>query len=150
MENGIYKLNLKDLEGNDISLSAFKGKVVLIVNIASRCGLTHQLKGLEELYEKYSKDGFEVLAFPSNDFNQEPKEADKITEFCTRNYGVKFPIFEKDHVRGKKAQPLYRYLAENSKMAFWPNYPVWNFQKYLVDKKWPHGYLFYAMDEAFE
>jgi glutathione peroxidase len=135
MEMSIYDFEAKDLEGKTVKLADYKGKVLLIVNIASRCGQTFQLEGLQRIYEKYKDKGFEILAFPSNEFSaQMPENGDKITEFCNKNYGVTFKIFEKDKVKGSNAQPLYKYLAEKTKIAFVNNYPVWNFQKYLVDR----------------
>ena len=86
------------------------------------------------MYEKYKPQGFEILGFPSNDFAQEAKEGAKITEFCQVNYGVQFKIFAKNKVKGSDAQPLYKYLAEQTKVAFFNNYPIWNFQKYLIGR----------------
>jgi len=135
MADSIYDFEVKDLTGKPVKLAQYKGKVLLVVNIASKCGLTPQLDGLETLYKKYKDKGFEVLAFPSNDFMQEPKEGDKISEFCSVNYGVDFKIFEKGKVKGADAQPVYQYLGGQSKrLLFFKNFPVWNFHKYLVDK----------------
>lgn len=134
MNRTIYDFEVTDLGGRKVNLEQYKGKVLLIVNIASKCGNTPQLGGLEHLYEKYKDRGFEILAFPSNDFHQEPKEGEKIMAFCVANYGVKFKVFQKGPVKGKNAQPLYKFLAERSKVAFINNYPIWNFQKYLVDR----------------
>src|SRR3954468_3640184 len=114
MTTSIYDFEVKGLDGKSAKLADYKGKVLLIVNIASKCGQTPQLGTLEKLYEKYKDRGFEILAFPSNDFAQEPKEGDKIMEFCTRNYGVQFPVFEKGKVRGNSVQPLYQYLAKET------------------------------------
>jgi len=135
MEKSFYDYEVKDLGGKTVPLSNYKGKVLLIVNIASKCGLTPQLNGLEELYEKYRSKGFEILGFPSNDFaEQTPENGEGIQEFCSVNYGVQFKILEKNKVRGAEAQPLYKYLAKEAKIAFVDNYPVWNFHKYLVDR----------------
>jgi glutathione peroxidase len=134
MTDTIYDFEVNDLAGKPVKLADYKGRVLMIVNIASRCGQTPQLKGLEELYDKYNKQGFEILAFPSNDFMQEPKEGNEIAQFCQRNYGVKFRIFEKGHVRGNGAIPLYKYLAGKTKLMFRNNYPIWNFQKYIIDR----------------
>jgi glutathione peroxidase len=134
MTTSIYDFEVKGLDGKSAKLADYKGKVLLIVNIASKCGQTPQLGTLEKLYEKYRDKGFEILAFPSNDFAQEPKEGDKIQEFCTRNYGVQFPVFEKNKVRGASAQPLYQYLAKQTGNLLRTNYPIWNFQKYIVDR----------------
>ena len=134
MPLSIYDFEVKNLAGKKVKLADYKGKVLLIVNIASQCGNTPQLDGLEKLYEKYKDQGFEILAFPSNDFMQEPKEGSDIQQFCSKNYGVKFPIFEKGKVRGANAQPLYQFLAGEVKMGPFNNYPLWNFQKYLVGR----------------
>ncbi|HWB62740.1 MAG TPA: glutathione peroxidase, partial [Chitinophagales bacterium] len=134
MANSIYDFEVTTLEGKPVKLSAYKGKVLLIVNIASKCGYTPQLGGLEHLYETYKAQGFEVLGFPSNDFHQEPKNGDAIGEFCSRNYGVQFPVMEKGPVKGNNAQPLFNYLAENARMMGFKNYPKWNFYKYLINR----------------
>jgi glutathione peroxidase len=134
MANSVYDFEVKGLDGKSVKLDTYKGKVLLIVNIASKCGQTPQLGGLQELYEKYRDKGFEILAFPSNDFAQEPKEGDKISEFCSVNYGVRFKVFAKGKVRGGAAQPLYQYLAKETKVFLAPNYPIWNFQKYVIDR----------------
>ncbi len=135
MAQSIYDFEVKDLTGKPVKLEQYKGKVLLVVNIASKCGLTPQLKGLEKIYKQYKEKGFEILAFPSNDFMQEPKEGADIAEFCSINYGVDFKVFEKGKVKGDNAQPVYQYLGGNTKrFGLFNNYPVWNFQKYLVDK----------------
>ncbi|MFM2306926.1 MAG: hypothetical protein RLZZ367_1595 [Bacteroidota bacterium] len=149
MAESIYDIELKGLDGRPVKLSTYKGKVLLIVNIASKCGQTPQLKELQNTYKKYRDKGFEILAFPSNDFAQEPKEGAQILEFCTRNYGVEFKIFAKNKVRGKNAQPLYRYLAGQTSLLGLNIYPMWNFHKYVIDRngrfvdwfnpwKWPN------------
>lgn len=133
--DSIYDFTAHDLAGKKINLADYKGKVLLIVNIASQCGNTPQLGSLQKLYEKYKKDGFEILGFPSNQFaGQEPLSGNSISEFCSVNYGVNFKIFEKGKVKGSDAQPLFKYLASKTKIAFIDNYPVWNFQKYLIDR----------------
>jgi len=134
MEQSVYNFQVKGLDGKPVKLSSYKGKVLLIVNIASKCGLTPQLDTLQKLYEKYQDKGFEILAFPSNDFMQEPRQGEKVQEFCTRNYGVQFKIFEKNKVKGAEAQELYQYLAEQTGNFFRKNYPMWNFQKYIIDR----------------
>lgn len=131
-EKSIYSVPLTTLQGEKTDLSKFKGQVLLIVNTASECGFTGQYKGLQAIYEKYQKDGFTVLGFPSNDFGaQEPGSAKEIAEFCDRKYRVKFPLFEKNPVGGKDRQPLYSHLIENgpSKEAV-----AWNFEKFLVSR----------------
>lgn len=136
MANSIYGFEVNDISGKKIKLSDYRGKVLLIVNTASACGLTPQLKGLQQLYEKYKDKGFEILAFPSADFaGQEPLQGSAIQNFCEVNYGVSFKIFEKGKVKGKNAQPLFRFLAKATKQFLLrDNYPLWNFQKYLIDR----------------
>lgn len=131
----IYDFEVKDLAGKTVKLSDYRGKVLLFVNIASRCGLTQQLDGLEKLHQKYRDEGFEILAFPSNDFlRQQPEDGMAIEEFCRDKYKTAFKIFAKNKVKGKSAQPVYKYLAEQTKILGFNNYPVWNFQKYLIDR----------------
>ncbi|EIC20476.1 glutathione peroxidase [Thiorhodovibrio frisius] len=109
----------------------YQGKVVLMVNTASKCGFTGQYEGLEALYDKYGERGLVVLGFPSNDFaNQEPGSEEKIQEFCRLTYSVEFPMFEKSHVKKGKASPLFQYLAEQTGV-----YPKWNFYKYLINRE---------------
>lgn len=134
MANTIYDFEVKGLDGKAVKLSEYKGKVLLIVNIASKCGETPQLEGLQKLYKKYHKKGLEILAFPSNDFMQEPKEGSNIQEFCSVNYGVEFKIFAKNHVKGTRAQPLYKHLAGQTSVMGLKVYPMWNFHKYIVDR----------------
>ncbi|MBK7147821.1 MAG: glutathione peroxidase [Bacteroidetes bacterium] len=128
-EPSIYNLEVKDLSGKPVKLSAYKGKTLLIVNTATKCGLTPQLDALQKVYEKYKGKGLEILGFPSNSFMQEPKEGSDIGQACAINYGVTFKMFEKNAVRGSNAQPLYKLLKKETGYA-----PIWNFQKYLVDK----------------
>ncbi len=135
MAKSIYDFEVKGLDGKTVKLSDYKGKVLLIVNTASACGLTPQLDTLQKLYDKYQAKGFEILAFPSDQFaGQEPLKGDAIQEFCSVNYGVKFKILAKNKVKGNEAQPVYKYLAEQSKVLGFNNYPIWNFQKYLIDR----------------
>lgn len=132
----IYQFTVKDLYGKEVSLTDYKGKVLLIVNTASRCGLTPQLKGLESLYETYKDRGLVVLGFPSNDFaGQEPLEGEAIAEFCTKNYGVTFPVFDKVKVKGQDACPLYQFLADIERNGKVDTKPGWNFHKYLIDRE---------------
>lgn len=129
-QEGIYKFKMPDIHGDTHSLREYRGKVLLIVNVASKCGFTPQYEALQKLYEKYRDQGFLVLAFPANDFlRQEPGSDAEIFEFCRSNYGVTFPVFSKIHVKGKKIHPLYRYLREESGRDV-----KWNFQKYLIDR----------------
>ena len=128
----LYGFRLPDIDGHPVDLKTFKGKVLLIVNTASMCGNTPQYAGLQEIYERYQERGFEVLAFPANDFGQqEPGTNQEIKGFCYTKYSVSFPLFSKISVVGKDKHPLYRYLTEQS--AF-PGRVTWNFQKYLVDR----------------
>ena len=129
----LYDIPLKDINGKDTSLNAYKGKVLLIVNVASYCGNTPQYKGLEALYEKYKSQGFEVLGFPCNQFGkQEPGSNAEIKEFCTKTYNVTFPMFDKLEVKGPNQHPLYRELS--GKSAAFPGDVRWNFGKFLVGR----------------
>lgn len=126
---------VKSIDGKEVDLNSYKGKVVLFVNVASKCGLTPQYEGLEALYDKYGKDGFVILGFPANEFGkQEPGSDAEIQEFCTSNYGVKFPMFSKIVVKGEGIHPLYQYLTKeaNPKMT---GDISWNFEKFLVDRQ---------------
>ena len=127
----VYDFTVTDNKGNGVSLREYEGKVLLIVNTATRCGLTPQYKALEALYEKYRDQGFEILVFPCNQFAfQAPGDAEKIDSFCKLNYGTKFPRFAKIKVNGKDADPLYVYLKEQK-----PGKIGWNFAKFLIDRK---------------
>ena len=134
MNKTIYDYTTNDLSGKPIKLSDYKGKVLLIVNIASKCGYTPQLGGLEELYEKYKAQGLEVIGFPSNNFWQEPLEKDSISQFCEINYGVRFRIMEKTKVRGDEQHPVFKFLSDKSMNGKVNRSPLWNFYKYLVGK----------------
>ena len=131
----IYDFKVKDDLGNEVSLIDYKGKVLLIVNTASKCGFTPQYEGLQRLYNKYGSDGFEILAFPCNQFaNQEPGNAEEIKNFCTLNYGVTFPVFQKVEINGKNAEPLFNYLKESCP-GLLGKAIKWNFTKFLVDSE---------------
>ena len=131
----IYDFNVKTIDGQEISMSKYKGKVLLIVNVASKCGFTSQYEGLENLFEKYKNEDFMVLGFPSNQFaNQEPESDDKIKEFCSLTYDVKFDMFSKIDVNGEKASPLYTFLKSSQKGILGTEDIKWNFTKFLVDK----------------
>jgi glutathione peroxidase len=131
----IYDFNVKTIDGEEISMSKYKGKVLLIVNVASKCGFTSQYEGLENLYEKYKNEDFMVLGFPSNQFaNQEPESNDKIKEFCSLTYEVKFDMFSKIDVNGENEAPLYKFLKSNQKGILGTENIKWNFTKFLVDK----------------
>lgn len=124
---------MKRIDGTDQNLSDFQGKVLLLVNVASRCGNTPQYTGLQSLYEKYHDKGFEVLGFPANDFKeQEPGTDEEIAEFCTANYGVTFPMFSKISVKGEGIHPLYAEITSLPEPI--GGDVVWNFQKYLVNR----------------
>ncbi len=127
----IYDFTVKDKKGNDVSLSEYKGKVLLIVNTATKCGLTPQYDALEALYEKYHDQGFEILDFPCNQFlAQAPGSVEEIDSFCTLRFNTKFPRFGKIKVNGKEADPLYVYLKEQK-----PGRIEWNFAKFLIDRE---------------
>jgi len=131
----VYDINIEALDGGSINLENFKGKKILIVNTASKCGYTPQYEGLEKLYEKY-KGKLVIVGFPSNDFLfQEPGDAKKIREFCTKNYGVTFPMAAKIEVKGKNMHPLYVWLTQKNYNGYSDNTVKWNFQKYLLDEK---------------
>ncbi|MBI5168669.1 MAG: glutathione peroxidase [Candidatus Eisenbacteria bacterium] len=126
----LHSFEVRDIDGKKVSLAQYRGKIVLVVNTASKCGLTPQYEGLETLYEKYRGQGFEVLAFPANDFlGQEPGTDDEIQEFCSTRYAVKFPLFSKISVKGKTQAPLYQWLTKDSGF---PGDIEWNFAKFLV------------------
>ena len=127
----VYDFTVTDNKGNSVSLKEYEGKVLLIVNTATRCGLTPQYEGLEALYEKYRDQGFEILDFPCNQFAfQAPGNAEKIDSFCKLKYDTKFPRFAKIKVNGSDADPLYIYLKEQK-----PGRIGWNFAKFLIDRK---------------
>jgi len=130
-----YALSAEDINGEVISMSSFKGKKVLVVNVASQCGYTPQYEGLQTLYETYS-DSLVVLGFPSNDFMwQEPGSNSEIKTFCQRTYGVTFPMFSKIHVKGRKQHPIYDWLSDSKLNGWNDENPSWNFNKYLLDEK---------------
>ena len=129
-----YDFHAQDIEGNIISMNDFKGKKVLVVNVASRCGYTPQYEGLQKLYETYG-DSLVVLGFPSNDFMwQEPGSNTEIKKFCKTNYGVTFPMFSKIHVKGRKQHPIYDWLSDSKLNGWNDDSPSWNFNKYLLDE----------------
>ena len=155
----IYDFTAKSIDGDDINFKEYEGKVLIIVNTASKCGFTPQYEDLQKLYEKYNSQGLEILGFPSNQFKeQEPGESKEIKNFCQINYGVTFPLFEKIDVRGENAHPLFQYLIERAPFkGLDQNHPIgkvlygmlnqishnyfaddsvkWNFTKFLVDRK---------------
>lgn len=136
-EMSVYDFTVKNIDGEDISLSKYKGKVLLIVNVASKCGFTPQYKGLETLYEKYKNENFMILGFPSNQFsNQEPGTNKEIKEFCELTYGVNFDMFSKIDVNGKNEIPLYKHLKSEARGVLGTKSIKWNFTKFLID---PYG-----------
>lgn len=129
----IYGFTMKNIEGKNLPLKKFKGKVLLVVNVASQCGNTVQYAALEKLYEEYKGKGLVVLGFPANNFGgQEPGTDSEIQKFCTSKYGVKFPMFSKISVKGDDTHPLYKWLIENAPMK---DDVEWNFAKFLVNRK---------------
>jgi glutathione peroxidase len=135
MAEKIYQFEVKTIDGTTTTLEQYKGKVLLIVNVASKCGLTPQYKGLQELYDKYQSQGFEILGFPCNQFlGQEPGTEDSIKEFCSLTYNVSFPMFSKIDVNGKNTHPLYVYLKKELPGILGLKDIKWNFSKFLVGK----------------
>lgn len=131
----VHNYTVHTLTGKEIHLKSYAGKVLLIVNTASECGFTPQYEELEELYQLYKNKGFVVLAFPSNDFGgQEPLNGSEIQQFCTVKFNTTFPIFDKIHVKGDDADPLFKFLSNKSENGTVDMAPKWNFQKYLIDK----------------
>ena len=134
MEDNFYQFTARSLQGKEISMETYKGKVVLVVNTASKCGLTPQYEGLENLYEKYKDQGLVILGFPCNQFgNQEPGTEKEISEGCLINYGVSFHMFSKIEVNGENAHPIYKYLKNRLPGIFGKNIK-WNFAKFLIDR----------------
>ncbi|OWR32961.1 glutathione peroxidase [Saccharibacillus sp. O23] len=132
----VYDYEARTSKGEEVKLSDYRGKVVLIVNTASKCGFTPQFQGLQELYDKYHDRGLEILGFPSNQFmEQDPGSNEEILEFCQLNYGVKFPMFEKTDVKGDNAHPLFRYLSDEAPGLMGSKSVKWNFTKFLIDKE---------------
>jgi glutathione peroxidase len=131
----IYDFNMKDIDGKQVSLADYKGKVVMIVNVASLCGNTPQYKDIEAMYEKYKGKGLVILGFPANNFmGQEPGSDEKIKTFCSTQYHVTFPMFSKISVKGSDMAPLYKYLTEKSQNGLIDAPIKWNFQKFIIGK----------------
>ncbi|MCB1164095.1 MAG: glutathione peroxidase [Candidatus Krumholzibacteriia bacterium] len=136
MPDSLYTIPLERNDGSPATLGEYRGKVLLLVNVASKCGFTPQYEGLEALYERLHAQGFEVLAFPANDFmGQEPGSDAEIREFCSSTYGVTFPLFAKLHVKGDAQHPLYRYLTAGGGDPELAGDIGWNFNKFLVDRE---------------
>ena len=130
-----HSFKVKTIDGKEIQLSTFKGKKVLVVNTASKCGLTPQYKDLEALYKKYGGDKFVIVGFPANNFmGQEPGNNNEIKEFCTKNYGVSFPMMEKISVKGDDMHPLYKWLTSKDLNGKEDASVKWNFQKFMIDE----------------
>ena len=131
----IYDFKVAGLDGNEIDFAKFKGKKIMIVNTASKCGLTPQYEGLQQLYDKY-KDKLVIIGFPANNFNgQEPGSKEEIAEFCKKNYGVTFPMADKISVKGDDMAPIYKFLEEEAAKKGLADPVKWNFGKFLVDEK---------------
>ena len=144
----LYDFTVDDITGHPVKLDRYRGKVVLVVNTASKCGFTPQYKGLESLHRKYHDKGFEVLGFPCNQFGgQEPGNEQEIATFCETNYGVTFPMFAKVDVNGDKAAPLYRYLKSARPGLLGTEAIKWNFTKFLVDRS-GHAIARYAPNDT--
>jgi len=134
MKETFYDFKATSLQGKEVRMDSFKGKTVLVVNTASKCGLTPQYEGLEDLYEKYRNEDFVILGFPCNQFaNQEPGDEKSISEGCLINYGVSFPMFSKIDVNGENTHPIYKYLKSELKGTI-TNDIKWNFTKFLIDR----------------
>ena len=136
MNNSIHQFIVEDVNGEEFDFSCLQGKKIMVVNTASRCGLTYQYKGLQALYEKYKNQNFIIIGFPANNFLfQEPGTNQQISEFCKKNYGVTFPIMSKINVKGKKIHPIYSFLTDKSKNGYINSKVTWNFQKYLINER---------------
>jgi glutathione peroxidase len=132
----VLDFKMKNIDGQMVDLKQYKGDVILLVNVASKCGNTPQYEGLQALYEKYKDDGFVVLGFPANNFkNQEPGTDAEIKGFCTLNYGVTFPMFSKISVLGEDKHPLYKFLTEQKTDPQFAGEIKWNFEKFLIDRQ---------------
>jgi glutathione peroxidase len=131
----IYDFTVKDIDGKDVKLEQFKGKAILIVNVASKCGFTSQYEGLQKIYLQYKDQGLVILGFPANNFmGQEPGTNEEIKQFCSLNYNVTFPMFSKISVKGKDIAPLYKFLTEKETNPEFSGKISWNFNKFLIDR----------------
>ena len=131
----IHSFTLKNIDGKDVSLGEYKGKVLMLVNVASKCGLTPQYEGLQKIYSKYKDRGLVILGFPANNFmGQEPGTEEEIKNFCSLNYNVTFPLFSKISVKGDDIHPLYKFLTDKETNPEFGGEIKWNFNKFLVDK----------------
>ncbi len=135
-QSSFYDFKVKDINGNEFDFSQLKGKKVMVVNTASKCGFTPQYADLESLYQKYKKDNFVIIGFPANNFhNQEPGSNSEIKAFCTKNYGVTFPMMSKISVKGDDMNPVYKWLTSKKENGKMDSEVKWNFQKYLINEK---------------
>jgi len=145
--SGFYDFKVKTLEGGDFDFATLKGKKVMIVNTASKCGFTPQYKDLEEVYVKYH-DNLVIIGFPANNFaSQEPGTAAEIRKFCTENYGVTFPLMEKISVKGNDMAPIYKWLTSKKENGVMDSEVKWNFQKYLIDENGKLVDVVYSKDK---
>ena len=136
MENSLHQFTVETLEGETFDFSSLKGKKVMVVNTASKCGLTPQYKDLQALYEQYGAENFVIVGFPANDFLvQEPGTNEEIGAFCERNYGVTFPMMAKIGVKGRDMHPVYAFLTQKEKNGIMDSKVTWNFQKYLINEE---------------
>jgi len=132
----IHQFKVEDINGQTFDLASLKGKKVMIVNTASKCGLTPQYEQLEKIYQQYKDKGFTIIGFPANDFmSQEPGSNEEIESFCQKNYGVSFPMMSKISVKGKDIAPIYEFLTSKKYNGLEDNKVKWNFQKYLIDEQ---------------
>jgi glutathione peroxidase len=130
----VLDFKMKSLEGEEVDLSKYQGKVIVMVNVASRCGMTPQYEALQALHEEYGEKGLVILGFPSGSFNQELETSDQIAEFCEQNYGVSFDMFEKIDVKGEQIHPLYAYLTDPQKTGENGGEIKWNFTKFIISR----------------
>ena len=136
MEQTVHQFTVETLEGDQFDFSSLKGKKIMVVNTASKCGLTPQYKDLQALYEKYGSEKFMIVGFPANNFmKQEPGSNEEIAAFCERNYGVSFPMMAKIDVKGNDIHPIYSFLTQKDKNGVMDSKVTWNFQKYLINEE---------------
>lgn len=144
-EKSIHQFTVNNIEGEEVNLADYEGKVLMVVNTASKCGFTPQLDDMEDIYREFREEGFEILAFPSNDFaGQEPLDGKEIQQFCQIKYDASYPIFEKVHVKGGDAHPVFNFLSHRSENGKISSTPRWNFHKYLIDKEGKVRTFFYT------
>ena len=135
MKESFYDFKANDINGKEVSMSSYEGKVVLIVNVASGCGFTPQYEGLQKLYDEHKEEGLEILAFPCNQFGEQEKgDGEEIKNFCEKNYSITFPIFEKVEVNGSDAHPIFKFIKEQKKGFMGTESIKWNFSKFLLNK----------------